>query len=202
MSPEVIDLQCPGCAAPLTIGTKICPKCSRPIVISTLMNTISGFSTAELKKRVTSYSKEIASNQADSELNMSAAFCYVRLKLYDKALICFEKTLEENFDNSDMYFYTAVALLKGKKAFLSSRGIINKIIEYIDAANMIEPKGIYYYFLAYIKFDYFERKFLNNPPSYRECLTEAVDLGLSEADVEALYELMGVGKPDELQLIY
>lgn len=202
MSPEVIDLQCPGCAAPLTIGTKTCPKCSRPIVISTLVNTISSFSAVDLKKRVNFYSKEIALNQDNSELNLPAAFCYTRLKLYDKALLCFEKALEENFDNADMYFYTAVALLKGKKAFLSSRDTINKMIEYIDAANMIEPKGIYYYFLAYIKFDYFERKFLKKPPLYGECLKEAVHLGLSEADVEALYELMGVEKPNELQLIY
>lgn len=200
MSPEVIALECPGCAAPLTIGTKTCPKCFRPIVISTL-NMISGFSTVDLKKHVNVYNKAIASNPDNSELNMSAAFCFIKLKLYDKAIVCFEKALEENFDNSELYFYTAIALLKGKKAFLSTRNTINKIIEYIDAANMIEPRGIYYYFLAYIKFDYFERKFLNNPPSYRECLAEAVNLGLSETDVDTLYELMGVEKPDELQLI-
>ena len=145
MSQGVIELECPGCAAPLTTSTKTCPKCFRPIVISTL-NTISGFSPIDLKKQANTYSKAMVNNPDNDELNMSIAFCYMKLKLYDKAIPCFEKALEENFDNADAYFYAAIALLKGKKAFLAQRDTINKIIEYIDAANMIEPKGIYHYF--------------------------------------------------------
>ncbi|MBR4357549.1 MAG: hypothetical protein IKQ00_06450 [Butyrivibrio sp.] len=195
MSQGVIELECPGCAAPLTTSTKTCPKCFRPIVISTL-NTISGFSPIDLKKQANTYSKAMVNNPDNDELNMSIAFCYMKLKLYDKAIPCFEKALEENFDNADAYFYAAIALLKGKKAFLAQRDTINKIIEYIDAANMIEPKGIYHYFLAYIKYDYFERKSLNNRPMYRECLKEAVNLGLSETDVSGLFELLGVERPN------
>ncbi len=197
MSQKVIELECPGCAAPLTLNTKTCPKCFRPIIISTL-NTINGFSPLELKKQIKSYSKVMALESDSEELNLSVAFCYMKLKLYDKAIPCFEKALEENFDNADAYFYAAIALLKGKKAFLASRSTINKVIEYIEAANMIEPKGIYYYYLAYIKYDYFERKYLKNVPTYRECITEAVNLGLSDTDIETMYELLGVDRPNDL----
>ncbi len=88
--------------------------------------------------------------------------------------------------------------MKGKDAFLASRKIINKIIEYIEAANMIEAKGIYYYFLAYIKFGYFERKSLKNHPTYKECLLESVNSGLTHTDIHELYELLGVDIPAEL----
>ena len=197
MPQRIIELECPGCAAALTTSDKICPKCFRPIVITTL-DSIKEYSPLDLKKQVNTYNKALVSNPEDSELNLSGAFCYMRLKLYDKAIACFEKALEENFDNADAYFYAAIALLRGKKAFLSQRDTINKVIEYIDAANMIEPKGIYYYYLAYIKYDYFERKALKNPPDYRECIKKAVSIGLSEVDIDTLYELLEVDRPDEI----
>ena len=197
MSQKIIELECPGCAAPLTTSAKTCPKCFRPIVISTL-NSIKKFSPIDIKKQINTYSKAMAEEPDDLELNMSIAFCYMKLRLYDKAIVSFEKALEENFDNADVYFYAAIALLKGKKAFLAQREIINKIVEYIDAANMIEPKGIYYYYLAYIKYDYFERKALKNSPFYRECIKEAVSIGLSDADINELYDLLDVERPSEI----
>ena len=197
MSHEIVELECPGCAAPLTTSTKTCPKCFRPIVISTL-NTIVGLSSVDLKKQVNTYNKVLSENQDNYEINLSVAFCYMQLKLYDKANESFKKILDENFENADAYYYAAIALLKGKKAFLASRDTINKIIEYIDAANMIEPKGIYWYLLAYIKYDYFARKSLNNQPVYRECIKEALKLGLVDEEIDSLYELMGVERPSEI----
>ena len=197
MSHNVVNLECDGCGARVATDTKTCPYCHQPIVISTL-GSLDGFSPMALKKKASIYNKAIAGDPENDELNMSIAFCYMKMNLYDKAIPCFEKALEENFDNADAYFYAAIALLKGKKAFLSPREVINKVIEYIDAANMIETKGIYYYYLAYIKYDYFERKSLNSAPNYRECIKKALDCGLSDADIETLYNLLGVERPTEL----
>ena len=61
---------------------------------------------------------------------------------------------------------------------------------------MIEPKGIYYYFLAYIKYDYFARKYFKTSPSYQEALAMANDAGLSAFDIEQLYGILGVVRPD------
>lgn len=194
MSQGVVELECPGCAAPITTSTKTCPKCFRPIVISTL-NTISGFSPIDLKKQANAYSKAMAKNPDNDELNMSIAFCYMQLKLYDKAIPCFEKALEENFDNADAYFYAAVALLKGKKAFLAPRDTINKIEEYLNAAIEIEPKGIYYYFFAYIRYDHHFRKSYKMSPNYIELLQDAANIGYSDTDVNQLFALLGVEKP-------
>jgi len=41
-------------------------------------------------------------------------------------------------------------------------------VEYLNAAIMIELRGIYHYFLAYVKHDYFERKYLNIAPNWEE----------------------------------
>ena len=149
----------------------------------------------KVNKYANSYKKELSENPEDKTLNTSIAMCYLKLKMYDKALPAFEKAIEDNFDNSESYFYAAVCLLKGKKAFLAQRSDIDKIEEYINAANMIEPRGIYHYFWAYIKQDFFERKFLNTTPTYEECLMNAEQMGTSQYDKDMLFELLGVGKP-------
>lgn len=59
----------------------------------------------------------MADHPDDGILNTSLAFCYLKLKLYDNAISCFEKALEDNFEDSEICFYAAVALLKGKRHF-------------------------------------------------------------------------------------
>ena len=142
------------------------------------------------------YKQGLSIDPNNRELNNSIGMCYLKLKLYDNALRAFAKAIEENFDNSETFFYAAICLLKGQKAFLAQRPTIDKIEEYINAANMIEPKGIYYYFLAYIKFDYFSRKFFNTKPTYQEAYAEAVQKGLSPFDIEQLYSILSVNRPD------
>lgn len=96
--------------------------------------------------------------------------------------------------------YAAVCLLKGKKAFLAPRTDIDKAVEYINAALMIEPRGIYQYFLAYIKYDYFERKSLNIKPDWQETLQIAVQSGVSQADIAQLFETLQVEMPECLRV--
>jgi hypothetical protein len=103
--------------------------------------------------------------------------------------------MEDNFDNSETFFYAAVCLLGGKKAFVSTRPVIDKILEYINAAIMIEPRGIYYYFMAYVKYDYFERKYLNISPNFKDAFALAKQAGFSALDVEQLYTILKVPRP-------
>jgi len=143
--------------------------------------------------------REALQNEPDAkDLNNCAAMCYLKLKLYDKALSAFEKAMEDNFDNSETFFYAAICLLGGKKAFLTLRPKIDKIEEYINAALAIEPRGIYYYLLAYIKYDYFERKYFNTSPTYKEALKMSKDAGVSPSDIEQLYGILGVSCPETL----
>lgn len=197
MAIQIVELECPGCGTPITTSTQQCPSCFREIVISTF-NSVSNMSPLELNKQANSYRKAMVKNPDDKTLNMSLAFCYLKLKLYDKAIPCFEKAIEDNFDNSETYFYLAISLLQGKKAFLTPRPIIDKAEEYIQAAIMIEPKGIYHYFWAYIRYDHHFRKSYRMSPNYQELLAQAKRYGLSMTDVSELYKLLGVERPNVL----
>ncbi len=194
MSYQVVELECPGCGTPITTSTQQCPSCFREIVIKTF-NSVSSMSPLEVNKQANAYRKAMVNNPNDQTLNMSIAFCYFKLKLYDKAIPCFEKAIEDNFDNSETYFYLAISLLKGKKAFLTPRPIIDKIEEYIQAALMIEPKAIYYYFWAYIRYDHHFRKSYRMSPNYQELLAQARQNGLSQADVVELFNVLGLERP-------
>lgn len=197
MAHQIVELECPGCGKAITTSTQQCPQCFREIVISTF-NSVSGMSPLEINKQANAYRKAMVNNPDNQTLNMSIAFCYLKLKLYDKAIPCFEKAIEDNFDNSETYFYAAIALLKGKKAFLTPRPIIDKIEEYIQAAIMIEPKGIYYYFWAYIRYDHHFRKSYRMSPNYQELLIQANQIGLSQTDVTELYRILEVQRPEAL----
>lgn len=195
MSHTVIEMNCPGCGARVSSAQSECKWCHKPIVISTF-NSVYSMPMPEVNKFAGAYKKALADHPENKDLNNAVAMCYLKLKLYDKALPAFEKAIEDNFDNSETFFYAAVCLLKGKKAFLAPRSDIDKAIEYINAALMIEPKGIYYYFLAYIKYDFFERKYLNTIPNYQECSKLSRELGTSEFDKEMLFNILGVTRPN------
>lgn len=197
MSSQVVELTCPGCGARVDTGQRECEWCHKPIVISTF-NSVSSMSMPEVNKYVGTYKKALGNNPDNSDLNKSIAMCYLKLRMIDKALPAFEKAVEENFDDSEAYFYSAICSLGGKKAFLNQRPAIDKALEYINAALMIEPKGIYYYLMAYIKYDYFARKHFRTSPDYQECLQMSVNAGLSEYDVQQLYEILGVARPELL----
>ena len=195
----VIKLDCPGCGAPVSTTHKNCDFCNRPIIISSL-SEIASMSTLEVNKYANAYRKELAANPDNKDLNMSLAMCYFKLKMYDNAAVPFAKAIEDNFDNSETFFYAAINLLKGKKAFVAPRADIDKILEYLNAAIMIEPRGIYHYFLAYIKQDYFDRKYLNITPNWKNELKTALETGLTEDEANQMFELMGVEQPNCLKI--
>jgi tetratricopeptide (TPR) repeat protein len=195
MSQQIVELTCPGCGDRVTTGQNVCKFCHKPVIISTF-NSVYAMPLPEVNKYANEYRKALVDNPDNKVLNTSIAMCYLKLKLYDKAHLAFERAIEDNFDNSETFFYAAICLLQGNKAFLASRATIDKIEEYINAALMIEPKGIYYYLWAYVKYDHFNRKFFNTKPTYQEVHQLALTNGVSDFDKEQLYSILGVPRPD------
>lgn len=194
---KIIDLKCPGCGEPVKTDERNCKYCGRQVIISSF-NSVYDMSLQDLNKYTNTYKKALNESPDNVELNCSIGMCYLRLKLYDKAYESFEKAIEENFDNSEIYFYAAVSLLKGKKAFLARKADIDKAIELTNAALMIENRGIYNYFIAYLKYDFYSRKSLNVFPNYIEELINARDNSVTVNDIENLFNLLGVTLPEEL----
>lgn len=186
-------LTCPACGFNVSMGDSECPA-GHPIHI-TNFSSVYDMPAPMVNKYANTYRKDLAGDPDNKELNHSLGICFLKLKIYDKALLAFEKAMEDNFDNSESFFYAAVCVLKGRKAFLCMRPEIDKIEEYINAAIMIEPRGIYYYLLAYIKYDYFARKCFRTSPTYQEALRSASEYGYSPTDVKQLFDLLGVEKP-------
>lgn len=197
MTQYTVDLKCPGCGGAVTSSDSTCKYCGRPVVI-TSFNSVYSMSMPDVNRYANAYEQALAANPNNASLNNSLAMCYLKLRLYDKALIAFEKAMEDNLDNSETYFYAAVCLLGGKKAFLAPRPVIDRIEEYLKAALTVEPRGIYYYFQAYIKYDYFSRKFFQTSPNYQEALQMAGSNGVSQFDIEQFYEILGVTHPENL----
>lgn len=195
MAHQILDLKCPGCGAPSGAGETVCRYCGRPVIISTF-NSVYTMPMPEINRYAGAYRQALAENPENAELNRSVAMCYLKLRLYDKAQEAFEKAAEQEFDNPETFFYGAVCLLKGKRPFMTVKPVIEKIEEYINAALLIEPRGIFYYFLSYVKYDYYFCKRLNTTPDCRELLNGAVQAGLSVYDVEQLYGILGTPKPD------
>lgn len=186
---EVIEIKCPGCGARLQIDQKECEYCHAPVIISTMADIFS-MPAQNINKYQKSYESDLKENPDNAELNNSLAFCYLKLGFYDKALEKFDKAIEQDFNNSETYLYAAVCVLAGRKPFLASRADIDKIETYINAALMIEDKGLYRYFQAYVKYDYFKRKFLKTSPTWEECFTQAKFVGYSPTDVNQLFSIM------------
>ncbi|MDR2733506.1 MAG: hypothetical protein LBC99_02540 [Spirochaetota bacterium] len=197
MGAKVITVKCPNCDGAVDTGQKTCVYCKQPVVISTF-SSIYEMPTPLLHKYAGAYKKLLLDSPDNNEFNNSIAMCYLKLGLYEEAYEAFRKTIEGSFDNSETYFYAAICLLGGKKAFSAAQNLIEKIEKYILSAIKIEPKGIYWYFLAYIKYDYFERKYFNTTPNYKEVLARADSCGVSPFDIEQLYGILGVSRPDAL----
>ena len=194
MPNDVISLTCPGCGARVSTAQKVCDWCHAPIILSSFRD-IRDMALPSINKCVNAYQKALSEHPDNNDLNKSAALCFLKLKLYDMAIPAFQKALKDNYTDPELYIDEAICLLRGKKAFLAKRADIDKAIELIEAANGIDPKGIYYYFMAYIKYDFFERKSLNTSPNYQECLLMAKEQGVSDEDINDLFATLGVSLP-------
>ena len=199
MTLQVINLNCPNCSATVDSGQKTCLYCKQPVVITTF-NSVYSMPVPLVNKYASMYKNALSNDPENKELNFSIAICYLKLKLYEKALVAFEKALEDNFDNSEIFFYAAVCLLKGQKAFNTPANDIKKALDYIKAAILIEPRGVYYLFSAYLKFDFYERKYLNITPTYLDELKDAKNNSLSFTDAQVLFEILGKPIPEQFNI--
>lgn len=194
---NIETLSCPNCGGNVGIDYKVCKYCEQIIYINAF-ESASKMTTPQLNKYVSAYKKMIKQGHKTLEVLSAVSICYLRLGLYDFALKELEKVVNEDVEEDILYFYLAIAMLKGQKPFLHQRETIDKVLEYLNACVMLEPKGIYYFFLAYIKHDYFERKYFMTTPTYSDYLNDAREMGCNSEEVENLFQLLNQECPDEL----
>ena len=145
---KAICPKCPNCGAPVETDANWCSYCNSPIIISSLAGALE---LPDINKYTSAYKNALSSAPNEPNLNAAIGFCYMRLKMYAQAQTCFQKAIDGGLMNSEIFFYMAVCMLDGKKAFLAKRPVIDKIQELIEAARAINDEGIYAYFHAYIR---------------------------------------------------
>ena len=183
-------MKCPSCGASITTKTTKCEYCGSDIMVKSFQ-ALSAMPLPQVNKYMATYRAAAAEHPENNDVNTSVGMCFLKLKKYDQALEYFEKGQADNFEDATPFFYAAVAQLKGRKPFLCSRPEIDAMETDINAAMSIEPQAIHCYFLSYIGRDYFKRKFLKHQPAWEELMDEAVNNGLSPADVEEFHAMTG-----------
>lgn len=198
MVTRVVDVRCPGCGSAWSTNQQFCQYCGRQVLITSMSGLIS-LEARDLKKHVRTYEDALDEGADDPGVHMSLGMCLLKLGLRDKALSHFEEALLDDIENSDTYFYAAVASLRGKKPFLVPLADVRRAEEYLTAALRLEERGIYFYLYGYIRFDYYERKSLNVEPSFEYFLTQSVACGVTDLDIQSLFELLEIN-PDSASI--
>lgn len=190
--------KCPNCGASLDINVSVCDFCDSPVVISS-MSALGSMSMPKINKYANAYKSMMEENPDSEQLAISLGMCFMKLKLYDKAYEAFDKAIAAYTENPEVYFYAAVCVLNGKKAYLAGKANVDKALQMLKIAIDCEPRGIFYFFDAYLRFDFYKRKALNIQPPYTDSLQKAKRMGCSPADIAMLFELLGVDIPAELK---
>ena len=125
MAYQVIDINVRVAGRPVDTGKK-----NANIVIDRLLLRHSTVYTIchmpEVQKYARSYREQLEENPENQDLNMSVAMCYLKLGKREMALQAFEKAIEDNFDNSQAFFYAAICRLNGKKSMHNERAFYYK----------------------------------------------------------------------------
>ena len=131
----------------------------------------------------------------DTNADFAAGVRFLNYKLYDQAQAAFQKALQTDISNPELYFYAAVALLGGKRPFLVNKSVIRQIEEYLQATIAIGNQAIAHYLLAYVKYDFYRNKMLRTTPEYEQALAVAHHLEITEEEIRMLFELLNQQKP-------
>lgn len=191
MGARAVDVRCPGCGSAWNTHQRFCQYCGRQVLISSMSDLIS-LDARDLKKHAHTYQEALDEGADDPSLHAALGMCLLKLGLRDRALSHFEDAVLDDIENSEPYFYAAVALLSGKKPFLVPLARIRRAEEYLSAALRLEERGVYAYLYGYIRFDYYERKSLNVEPPSQHYIQLAVSRGVTDLDIRTLFELLEI----------
>ena len=184
---DVIVKKCSQCGAGIQINENICGYCDSPYYVK------DPYSLANVDKLGVQKYIAMYKNDTTEEASLSIGLCYIKLGLYDFAIKHYDKAISEAMDNSEIYYYQSIALLKGKRPFLTPLAVIKKIDEYLEVAQSLYPGNAKYYFAqAIIKADYYEKKMLRTNPTSADLVEEANSSGLTDLDRETAQKLMNV----------
>lgn len=108
---------------------------------------------------------------------------YLKLRQYKNAQKAFEAELIKMPGNANLYLLKSIAMLEGKTPFETYINVVKQIICDMESAILIEDKAIFHYFLSYIKYDFYNRKYLKITPSYLDEYRISIEKGIAKEDI-------------------
>lgn len=193
---------CPQCGAPVKLSTKKCEYCEAEFIVTSLAY-LGKFDKTGINKYVNHYKQLLKDNPENGELNLAMGICYLDLGLYDLATKFFSKAIEQIPDYGDVYYYYALALIKGRKPKVLTLTEIKKIEEYINAAIQIDnSRAKYYYLWALIKYDFYMKNGLRmSPPNLEELIEQGNSKEYDRQEIDKMFQRVPVHDEEILNLI-
>ena len=186
-------IRCQGCGANLSPNNTNCEYCGSVNVIKTKENPFS-LDESLTKKYVNFYKEKVKELPSDGESVFALGLFYLRLKLYDFAIRNIEKTIELMPEESDVYYFCALSLMKGRKPKIIPLTEIKKIEEYLNTAIQLnDTNASYYYLWALIKYDFYLKNGLRSQsPTLDYLLDELKTKNLSIDELEKIKGMVPV----------
>jgi hypothetical protein len=119
----------------------------------------------------------------------------LKSRLYSAASAAFDEAIQAGVHEPDAYFMSAVATLEGRRPCLCPRRNVQRAESLLDCALNLEDRAVFHYLLAYLRSDFYERKGLRPPVPSRMSLHRAKILGVADAEVLELFQMLNVAEP-------
>lgn len=202
MGEDIKVLQCPQCGATAKLNINKCEYCGSEFIVTNLAY-LDKFDKTGINKYINHYKQLLKVTPDNGEYNCAMGICYLDLKLFDLATKYFAIAIEQMPDNSDAYYYYAIALLKGRRPKILTLKEIEKIESYLSAATQIDSnKSKYFYLLALIKYDFYIANGLRiNPPTFEELISEGNSKPFEKQENEKMLQRVPVGDTQILSLL-
>lgn len=179
----------------------VCPYC-RQRVTPTNMRQAKACTNGDQRKltmAILSMQKNIQTNPDDAASHLALGLFFIMKGGYSDARIQLKKAIDLDPMNDSAYFYSCVALLNGMNPSRAETGKIKLIEERLQICENLaqddQTRAMYYYFHAFIKYDFFTKKYLRTTPTYQELLYQAMGCGLTVQDRDELFEILRVPRP-------
>lgn len=198
---EEIIITCGCCghkeAYPLNKESVKCRNCRQPIIPANFKEAKQIPAPARTKQ-ILLLNQVATTNPGSSEIPMALGLFYLTNGAYQYALPQFKKVIDIDPLNADAYYYLVIAMLGGNKPFLKISSEIESMVENLKLAEQIEEQPVYFYLHAYIAYDYYKRKYMGCNPNYTQLLSKARSLGITNAEICDLFEILKTEKPSVL----
>lgn len=177
---------------------KKCKSCKAFLVVENTFEaeTLSTVEKLKQQKNLLEALNKGTLNQENKDLlNNSLGLIALESKSYLIAQKHFKKTIDENPDNAEAYYYYSLALLNGKRPFLSNRNLIDQLIQNMDFALSLDMKGKYAYLKALMIYDFYSLKSLRYSESFNSVIEIAEALEVTDEEKMEIFKILNMKKP-------